>query len=843
MAQTFKIWKISLLLLLGLFVSLYLAASTLTHLYWLMTNPAAGIHYAFEANLGRVVIKEVEPEGPADLAGLQKGDVILAFNNRPMTSLESFEQCFRDLAIGQRIELTIARGARELKIALITQKYSNVFFFEEIFLSLLPGGIFGYMLCIIGIFVLLKKIQDRVAHLFYLMLLFWAVAMLESLELCETLHRHLPHWFEWLLLPAWPLAVGLFLHFYLVFPVEKKILQEHPRLLLALIYSPAILIIPQIYADIQQLPWRGLILDYGWGIWLTLNFVMAMRVLDHSIRKAPNPHIKKQAQIMAWGTAASLMPPLLYRFLPDLLFKLRFPGGEFTVFLLLLWPLTLAYVIVKHRFMDINVIAKRGAAYAIVSGIVIAAYFLVVLGVGQLVLFFTGARSQMVVIIATLLIAALFNPLKNRVQNFLDRRFYSSRFLQREAIRNFGHQLVSVVDLETLVDLLKNFLAEKLQVRPMALFMHEENKPQWRVRVTSDTGLLDLPDFKPHDKIIRLLQERQQLIDLSSLEEQMGEISAEENSRLEKLQAELVLPILSKKNLTGLLTLGSKAGNEPYYKEDLDLLGTLGDQINISFENALLTEKLREQDRLKKELEVARRIQLSSLPQADPQIPGLDISGVSIPALEVGGDYYDYFNLPDGRFGVVVGDVSGKGASAALYMSQLKGMLQAGAKHHRSIRDLVIEVNAITFQNLAAQSFITLMCGAFEVASRQLSLVRAGHPPLIHYSASENVCRQHLPRGLGLGLENGPIFKNELEEIKLKFSPGDIFVFYTDGLSEARDERGDELETSWMERIIQANGCAPAIDMRQKIISQLQQLATADSPKDDMTLVVVKANE
>jgi sigma-B regulation protein RsbU (phosphoserine phosphatase) len=567
-----------------------------------------------------------------------------------------------------------------------------------------------------------------------------------------------------------------------------------------------------------------------------------MFVLYHSIKHAPNAFIQKQAQIMANGTTVGLSIPLMVYFVPGLFLDRILPYSEFSLLLLILWPITLAYVIVKHRFMDINVIVKRGAAYAIVSGIVIAAYFLVVFGAGQLVLLLTGARSQMVAIIATLLIAALFNPLKNRVQNFLDRRFYSSRFLQREAIRNFGHQLVNVVALETLVDSLKTFLVEKLQIRPVALFMHEENKPNWRVRVTSDAALLDLPEFKPADKIIKLLQERQQLIDLSSLEEQVGEIAAEEKSRLEKLRAELVLPILSKKSLTGLLALGSKAGNEPYYKEDLELLATLGDQINISFENALLTEKLREQDRLKKELEVARRIQMSSLPQADPQIPGLEISGVSIPALEVGGDYYDYLNFADGRFGVVIGDVSGKGASAALYMSQLKGMLQAGAKHHLSIKDLFVEVNAITFQSLASQSFITLLCGAFDVPARQLRLARAGHLPLIHYSALERVCRQLIPKGLGVGLENGPLFKNELEEIELRFDPGDVFLFYTDGLTEARDALGNELETSWMEKIIRANGYASAIALREKIISQLRQLTTADSPKDDMTLVVVKAN-
>ena len=757
MPQTFNIWKISLLLLLGLVVFLFIIVSTAFEIYFAVVNHGA------------------TPDNH-----------------------------------------------------------------QTIFLKLFSGVIFSYSLCLLGTFVFLKKIQDRTAQIFYLLLLFWALAMHNGLDLCDAFFKQLTWWCSLIPLPAWPLAIGLLLHFYLIFPVENKTFQRHRRLGLVLIYLPLILFLPFVYAEINRFVWADKILNYGWGVWLTANFNVAMFVLAHSIKRAPNAYIKKQAQIMAHGATLTLSIPLVVYFLPLLFTGRTLPYTEFTLLLLILWPVTLAYVIVKHRFMDIEVIVKRGASYAIVSGIVIAVYFLVVLGVGQLLLRLTGLQNQIVTIVATLLIAALFNPLKNRVQNFLDRRFYSTRFLQREAVRNFGHQLVNVIDFETLVEALKNFLVEKLQIRPVALFMHEEDKPQWRVRISSEAALLDLPEFKPADKIIQLLQARQQLVDLSSLEEEAGEISAAENSQLEKLQAELVLPILSKKNLTGLLTLGSKAGNEPYYNEDLELLATLGDQINISFENALLTEKLREQDRFKKELEVARRIQLSLLPQADPEILGLEVTGVSIPALEVGGDYYDYLNFTDGRFGVVIGDVSGKGTSAALYMSQLKGMLQAGARHHRSLKDLVIEVNAITYQSFTAQSFITLLCGAFDVAARKLSLVRAGHLPLLHFSADEKICHQHVPKGLGLGLENGHIFKNELEEMNLTFGRGDVFVFYTDGLTEAQDAQGQELETAWVETIIQENGYVSAIELREKIISQLHQLTTADSPRDDMTLIVVK---
>jgi sigma-B regulation protein RsbU (phosphoserine phosphatase) len=836
MSQTLKIWKISLLLLLGLLVFLFLAASTIADIYWTFANPAIGITYEFDRALGRIEIVRVEPDSPAERAGLRTGDVILTYNHLPATSEKGFERALQSVVVGQTVELLIFRGADELKISFIAENPLKVYT-EKILLGLLPGAFFCYALSLIAIFVLLKKTQDRMANIFYLLLLFWALAMRDTLDMGSKLDAILPVWAGWLRWPSWPLAVGAFLHFCLIFPVENKTFQKHHTLFFILIYLPLILLIPKIYAEATHASWGGKLLDYGWGIWLTLNFFTAMTVLDHSIRRAPNPYIKKQAQIMAGGTALSLSIPLCYAFLPDILFEAKLPYAEFATLLLILWPVTLAYVIVKHRFMDINVIIKKGVAYALMSGFVVAAYFLLILGAGKLVLFLTGSQSQIVTIVATLLIAALFNPVKKRVQNFVERRFYPHRFVYREAVHAFSHRLVNVVDLAQLIEILKSFLVETMRIWPVAWFTLHETK--LAARAAAGLDLTALPTFTTADKVIKEMQGSRRLADLSPLKE---ELSDDEKNRWEQLRAELALPLLSKGNLVGMITLGAKDDDEPYYREDLELFATLSDQINIALENALLTEKLREQDRLKKELEVARRIQLSSLPQTDPQIPGLDVSGISIPALEVGGDYYDYLDFADGRFGVVIGDVSGKGASAALYMSQLKGMLQAGAKHHRSVKELVVEVNAITFRSITAQSFITLMCGAFDLKSRRLSLVRAGHLPLIYYSTTAKACRELIPKGIGVGLENGQLFTAELEEIELAFAPGDVFLFCTDGITEARDREGREFETNLLARILRENGWENAVTLREKIIAQVHKFAAVDSPHDDMTLVVVKAN-
>jgi serine phosphatase RsbU (regulator of sigma subunit) len=712
---------------------------------------------------------------------------------------------------------------------------------KEIFLRILPGVIFCYSMFLIATVVFLKKIQDRTAHVFYLMLLFWALAIHNALGLGSSLFKFVSPWFALTLLPAWPLAVGLFLHFYLSFPVEKKVFQSHRRLLLILIYTPTALILPFIYATHKQLGWANSFINYGWGIWLSIYFTAAMLALGHSRRRAPNPYIKKQAQIMSMGTTLGLAVWLSVYWLPLLLFNRKLPFAEFSALLLIFWPGALAYVIVKHRFMNIDVIVKRGVAYAITSGFVVAAYFILVAGLGQLVVMLTGSTSQIFTILATLLIAALFNPVRQKVRNFVDRRFYPSRFVYREAFRTFTHQMISVVDLQRLLHGLQTFLAVTIHIRPVALLWKNNPENMFVVKTLEGIELPSPPSFTAEDKAIKHLQNTKQLLDLSALLDQPGKISPDEKKRWLLLDAELLMPLFSKGELCGALSLGVKGEDDPYYKEDLDLLSSLGDQVNISLENAVLTEELREQDRLKKELEVARRIQLGSLPQADPQIAGLDISGVSIPALEVGGDYYDYLSFPDDRFGVVIGDVSGKGTSAALYMSQLKGVLQTASRYHRSLKDLMIEVNAITFDNIELQSYITLLCGAFDVKSRKLHIVKAGHLPLIHYSANDRSFRELAPRGLGIGLEYGKIFQAELEEAQISFAPGDVFLFYTDGIIDARNSDGKEFETKSLLNVIQENGCDTACDLRERIISQVRQFTAGASQVDDMTLVVVKA--
>ena len=224
------------------------------------------------------------------------------------------------------------------------------------------------------------------------------------------------------------------------------------------------------------------------------------------------------------------------------------------------------------------------------------------------------------------------------------------------------------------------------------------------------------------------------------------------------MQAFYLYPLRSHDEVVGALVIGEKLAEDVFKEEDFEYLGALAAQVAPAVENAFLYTALAEQERLKHELELARRIQMESLPQFTPRIEGLDIAGVSIPALEVGGDYFDYLN-GDGRpFAVMVGDVSGKGTSAALYMSRLQGIVRSLHGFDLSLHELFVRTNDLLSRDLERRSFVTAIGGFFDTTRHELVLARAGHLPLYYFSARSGDVQRLLPDGLGFGLSDHSLF-------------------------------------------------------------------------------------
>jgi serine phosphatase RsbU (regulator of sigma subunit) len=303
----------------------------------------------------------------------------------------------------------------------------------------------------------------------------------------------------------------------------------------------------------------------------------------------------------------------------------------------------------------------------------------------------------------------------------------------------------------------------------------------------------------------------------------------------------ILVPVRSSTRLLGVLALGEKRSESPYSDEDFTFLAVAARQTAVAMENAFLYEELAEQERMKHELTIARRIQLASLPQRTPVIPGLDVSGESVPAMEVGGDFFDYLIGPDDRLLVVIGDVSGKGTSAALYMAKVQGILRSLHGFRLTPREMFLRANSLLDNDLERSSFVTALGVEFATHEQKMSIARAGHLPLYHFRKKEGRLDRIVPRGLGLAISDGTTFARELEERSVTYGKGDLILLATDGITEARNAAGEEFGDQIFEEILRGAGTRSASEVRSDILARVRRFAGDVHQHDDQTLVVIGA--
>jgi hypothetical protein len=251
-------------------------------------------------------------------------------------------------------------------------------------------------------------------------------------------------------------------------------------------------------------------------------------------------------------------------------------------------------------------------------------------------------------------------------------------------------------------------------------------------------------------------------------------------------------------------------------------------------------QRISERERIAKELEIARNVQVSLLPKMQPEIGGFDIAGICIPAKEVGGDYYDFVSLPDNRIGIALGDVSGKGVPAAIYMTLTKGILQSHAEEGISPREVLIKVNSLMYRTIERNSFVSMFYAILDVGTRRIRYARAGQCPVILAQGAGGQGSFVTPRGMALGLENGKVFDAVLEEQELQLGAGQVLVFYTDGFTEAMNTHGEEFgEDRLLASIARYRDHSSAM-LIQAICGDVTAFS-GDAPQhDDMTMVVVR---
>jgi len=253
-------------------------------------------------------------------------------------------------------------------------------------------------------------------------------------------------------------------------------------------------------------------------------------------------------------------------------------------------------------------------------------------------------------------------------------------------------------------------------------------------------------------------------------------------------------------------------------------------------------KRITERARIAKELEIARQVQQKLLPGKPPKIKGFEIEGICIPANEVGGDYYDFIRISDAKIGIAIGDVSGKGVPAAIYMTLTKGIIQSQVENQvrLSPEQVLIKTNHSLYNMMDTKSFVTMFFAVVDIKKKTLDFARAGHNPLLYFHHSDDRVVLLKPQGIALGIEKGEVFQGIIKRGHIQLEKGDLIAFYTDGFTEAMNKNLDEYGEERLCQVIRQNKEKPARMIIDLVIEDVHRFVKEYPQHDDMTMVILK---
>jgi len=837
-----------------------LAALTILYgaswMYYVRVMPEVEIGIEEAYSSAGVEIRSVHPGSPAEQAGLRVNDRIVAINGDRANSLSSWSSLLIRVWLGahpgETVTLTVQRPGQPLPLVItpLFRAVQGMGDTRTTARTVAQQIIDSYpvFFVVVGLAVLFLRVEDRDAWLLAMVFATWSAAGPMPAQFAAAP----PHLRDFLLAyrtMASTLLTGLFYFFFAVFPKRSPIDRKVPWLkwLLPLI---SICLGPGGFRHGNQdaLPFIAAVLPYqiaqdarvtiGYGgivlgvLSLLLNFLSASDAAD-----------RRKVKVVLWGTAVGVTPVVALYAAADIFhYSAPFWLGFVCVFLLVLFPLSFAYAVVKHRVMDIPVLLKRSARYFVVERGFLFLILAVSIGATMWLAkafstHFSASTKAAIPVGATfgVLLMSGATQVHRRVRTHLDRAFFRSSYDAQQILQELAAKTLSVTTREDLARLLQNNIRDALHPRLMFVYL-DNGKGQFHAYAGNPPA--EATTLSPKAEVISMLAERSEPIELNP-EETPG-------TQLELLQPECLVPIrgAGEGQLQGGIVLGTRLSEEPYSTSDKRLLASVASQAGIAMRSITLAEKMAErmeaERRAQQEMQIARQVQGRLLPQQAPSLETMECAGKCIQTRSVGGDYYDFLDLGSGRLGLVLADIAGKGISGALLMANLQANLRSQyALALEDIPRLLRSVNHLFYKNTEANHYATTFFAVYDDNTRHLRYVNCGHNAPMLLRANGTLERLK-PTATVLGL-----FEEwDCNVTESQLASGDILVIYSDGVSEAGESEDDNTEEFGEERLtaaIRKRRQQSAGEILDGILAEVHEFSP-DEQADDITLIVAKCN-
>jgi phosphoserine phosphatase RsbU/P len=789
----------------------------------------------------------LRPEATA--AGVREGDIVLSVNGRALQGYSDYYVPLRLARPGDRLDLRIrtndANGTVEKNVSIALPTVGST---VDTYIVLLIAALQLFCLAL-GFWVAAVRIGDRSAWLLLAMMLGLANFIggnRRTMFSDGSLQPLLTAFYQF----AANLAPTALVFFIVAFPDRLAFDRKYPWVkwvvfgpLLFHITTSALLVgMEGHHLDLVAKVWNAHERLKVLGNLHLFAVVVFFVILGYRTATASDRDARRRLFLLAGAAAVSFIPVMIS-------IGLRFADVGWTtlvvVALFLIFPLTMAYVIVVHRAMDVRVAIRQGLQYLLAAGSVRALQFVlgaaIVVGATLLSANFNTPRRLTATGLGITLIFIL-RTVSERLRGWVDRRFFREAYEADVILGELATKVRTIVETGPLLETVASRIAQSLHVPRIAILLDGGGRfvPAYALGYPT-TPAVTIPEESVTVK--RLRKQQHALVQFDDEDSWVQLTEGAERASLEELKPELLLPLSLNEKLLGIMSLGAKQSEEPFSRTDIRLLDSVAAQTGLALENgrltAAITAEVAAREKQKRELEIAHEVQERLFPQEYPPIPGLDYAGACRPALDVGGDYYDFIALSKRELGIAIGDVSGKGIPAALLMATLRAFLRGQTLQRQSdLTAVMANLNKLVFESSTSNRYATFFYGEFDAATRVLTYVNGGHnPPMLfrHSDGGRDVVRLDAG-GPVIGLMEDCFY----QQASVALEAGDVLVAYTDGISEAMNEAEDEWGEERLMHAVRPNRAAPTRELIDRLMKSADAFVAGAPQHDDMTLVILR---
>jgi serine phosphatase RsbU (regulator of sigma subunit) len=838
----------NLVLFIGFFLLLFSIAAVIQNfntIYFYYNRGEKGFEVEPAKTDSSLIITEIQNGLGAQEVGLAVGDTIYKINSSSVThDKNKLREMWGPNTIGNKVTITIKKNNSFIDYTIEKRRDTlDNLVVSTFYLASLPLMLLAYIF--VGLWGLLKNQYSSVLGLISLVCFTFGILVYTPLDLPHTNSFILTYLYFYEIkgfLTNFIFFVPSFwILLFLVFPVRNEYYEKHKKRLIPLIFFiPFLTVTIYLLGQLIKIPKTfSTILTLIFLIYIFVGISVGIIILIKSSKKINNTYNRRQFRLILFGIkfgGISTVIGWMMLLVILTIFKSTIPS-QFVLWILLFFlmcqmggliiPFTFLNTFYGNRILETEWILKKKLFYFSATIVLFIVYFVIAYFICNLFISLLHLSDSSLIIIIATVIATTFYPINKKFQNMLVTKLFPERTKYQRDIKEFSKTLQSMLEIKTLLQNLSNWLEQNFNIKPAIAFALGGKKE-------------NIIPFKPIEKnsIVTKIKDGSVFFWDEAYDKKDIQLDESEKDWILKNNISLTIPLISYGECVGVLNIGKKTNNEDFNGNDIEILKEAASQSAIALQNLQLQSEYIEKKRLDKELNVARVIQSQLLPQSIPPVKGLDLYGKMRPCFEVAGDYFDILPMDENKTVLALADVSGKGAGAALLMSNLQAGIRSALRFTQDLSNIVYEINNIINQNTSPEQFITFFMGIWDARDKSFQYVNAGHNPALIIKPDGKVIKLE-----ATGFFLGPIPHMQYTSEKVVLSKDDILIIYTDGIEETFNPKEEQFGVENIIQTIHENHSSTPKEIGTILYSKIENFSEGLPNSDDATVIIAKVLE